>query len=238
MEQKYQSPLPTAEELDLVENLYEYIIPKFREANDIVVSMLDFNAEQSLRIIDLGCGFGNLSARVLQMFPHAVVFGLDDQPAILERARRRLEEFDDRFVAFARDFNDNTWHEGLEQVDAVVSTFTLDYLTEARHRDLIHEAAALLNPGGRWVGCEFFRAKDDRINRVFHDIEVQLVQEKMREGAVTRDEIERLSESTILRRNHYVVDAAQKMHWLQEAGLKTLDIPWKFLNLTILGAVK
>jgi len=225
-------------ELELLEDLYELVVPKFREANDIVVSMLDFPADRPIRLLDLGCGFGHLSSRLLEILPNAKVFGFDNQPAILQRAQKRTQEYGDRFVGLVRDLNESNWLQEMREIDAIVSTFALDYLPPERHRQLIHEAAASLQNGGRWVSCEFFRAKDDRINRVFHDIEVQLVQDKLRQGEVSAEEIDQLSNSSLLRQSHYVVDVAQKLSWLQEAGLKTVDIPWKFLNLAIICAVK
>ena len=47
--------------------------------------------EQPLRIVDLGCGPGNISFRLVDRFPQAHVLGLDGAAAMLDLAEQTLE---------------------------------------------------------------------------------------------------------------------------------------------------
>jgi len=230
--------MQNGEEIALLENLFEFIIPKYREAHDIIVSMLDAPGDQEIRIADLGCGFGELSRRILEMLPSAIVFGIDKNLSILQRTREKLKSHADRFLVYDRDLNDSAWFHEIYQLDAVVSSFTLDYLPLARHKELLSEIFSLLNPQGRYVSCEFFKAADERVNRVFHDVEVQYIQNALKKGDVTKEQIDQLSKSTILRQEHYVCTVETKIEWLRTAGFDKIDIPWKFLNLAVISAVK
>ena len=199
-----QQPLADFEEIRLLEDLYQHIVPKYHEAHDIMTSLLDFQTSQEIRVVDLGCGFGDLTRRIIDAFPLSVVFGLDDQQAILERTREKFRDSTDQVVFFERDLNNSAWVNDLDHLNAVVSSFALDYLEEKRHRAVIQEAYDKLAPGGRWVSCEFFRSEDTRINRVFHDLEISFIQSALKEERISGEQLEQLGSSTILRRDHHI----------------------------------
>lgn len=224
-------------EIDLLESLFEFIIPKYREAHDILVSLLDFEPDRELRIVDLGCGFGDLTRRLVEAFPRAVVFGIDNHSDILERARLKLKESLDQIVLYQRDLNNDAWSHEIQQLHAVVSSFTLDYLSLDRHRRIIKEAYDLLEISGRWVSCEFYRSEDERVNRIFHDLEVSFIKTALKEGRVTREQIDQLGKSSILRQPHYICTVEEKKAWLENIGFK-VEIPWRFLNLAIVSGIR
>ncbi|MDZ7724881.1 MAG: methyltransferase domain-containing protein [candidate division KSB1 bacterium] len=226
------------DELSILEQMFQFIIPKYHEAHDIMTSMLDQQSSAELRIADLGSGFGDLSQRMMDLFPNSMVFGIEREPAILQRAMQKLESYSDRFIPENRDLNNNAWMHELERIDAVVSSFTLDYLTTDRHQQVVQEAYDLLSENGRWISCEFFRSQDNRINRVFHDLEMKFIQKAISDGKVSQEQVEQLSQSTILRNPHHVCTVEEKIEWLSRAGFRSVDIPWKFLNLAVVSGVK
>ncbi len=233
-----KSNLPDPEQIDLLENVYEFIIPKYREAHDLMVSMLDFSTSNGLRVVDLGPGLGGLSQRVFATFPRATIFGIDNNEQILQRGREKLESYKQQFVPFHRDLNEFSWSDDIESIDAIISSFTLDYLPLERHKQLVQEAFHLLNPLGRWISCEFFKASDSRVNRIFHEIEIQLVRKAMKDGQVSQKQIDQLSQSTVLRQQHHVCTLDTKIEWMRIAGFDKIEVPWKFLNLAMISAVR
>ncbi len=227
-----------SDELDLLDRLYEYIVPKYREANDMIVAMLDFSPDRQVRIADLGSGFGELSRRMLELLKASTVFGVDREQDLLDRARQKCQDVGDRFVPIHQDLNKTDWTQDLGSMDAIVSAFTLDYVSLERHQEVLQESFAVLNSKGRWVSCEFFKADDPRINQVFHNVEVQTVQNELKRGAIEREEIDRLSQSTLLRQDHHITTIDNKVEWLRGIGFEYIAVPWKFLNLAIISAVK
>ncbi len=227
------------EEIDLIDEVFASVIPKFHEAHDIMVSLLDFPQTQKVRIADLGSGFGAFSNRIFNVLPSATLFAVDRSKDILERTRKRLpNDVTDQYIPFLRDLNDKAWMHELDSLDAVLSSFTLDFLTLDRHEELIHEAYHLLNPQGRWISCEFFRTEDNRINRVFHEIEIRYVQNEIKAGNVDKDQIDRMAKSNLLRQQHHVCTVGEKMAWMKKAGYRQIEIPWKFLNLAVISGIK
>jgi ubiquinone/menaquinone biosynthesis C-methylase UbiE len=226
------------DEIGLLKHAYEFLIPKFHEAHGIMTALLDFQATREVRFVDLGCGFGDLSKALLMNFLRATVFGIDNKAELIASARASLSEFDSRFIGFERDMTTVSWVEGLAPLDAVVSSFTLDYLTFPQHEKIVAEAFELLSPMGRWISCEFYQSHDPRVNRVFHDLEIQFVQNSVRAGHLSHDQIDRIAKSLLLRKQHYVCGLDSKIEWMKKAGFQNVDVPWRFLNLAVVSGVK
>ncbi|MEW5765063.1 MAG: methyltransferase domain-containing protein [Acidobacteriota bacterium] len=92
-----------------------------------------------LSVLDLGCGTGELTARLKEALPDSDVVGLDSSPAMLERARplsRPGLRFELGSVETA---------EG--EFDLVFSNAALHWVAD--HRDLIPRLLRMLRPGGQ-----------------------------------------------------------------------------------------
>lgn len=91
------------------------------------------------RIVDLGCGPGNVTTILKQRFPAAAITGLDGSAAMLEKARKAAPEC--RFVQ--GDFF--TWAPE-QQPDLIYSNAALHWVD--RHAALFPRLLSLLAPGG------------------------------------------------------------------------------------------
>lgn len=100
-------------------------------------------AEDPERVVDLGCGPGNLTALLKQRWPHAEVLGVDSSAEMVERARRDVDGV--RFeVGDVRDWAGlDTPTEG---VDVLISNATLQWVPG--HLDLLPGLLAKVRPGG------------------------------------------------------------------------------------------
>ena len=94
------------------------------------------------RVVDLGCGPGNLTALLAARWPDATVTGLDSSPEMIEAARRDVPgiEFE---VADLRDWVSTGSTTG---VDVLVSNATLQWVPG--HLDLLPSLVATVAPGG------------------------------------------------------------------------------------------
>jgi SAM-dependent methyltransferase len=104
-------------------------------------------------VLDLGCGPGSLSARLLDRLPQATVVGIDTDPLLLALGRgahpgRRELRFADL------DLRTPGWASALDldrPADAAVSTTALHWLSEAALRTAYAELATVLRPGGLFL---------------------------------------------------------------------------------------
>lgn len=107
-------------------------------------------------LLDLGCGPGSLSARLVDRRPDAEVVAADMDPLLLELGRTHHADAA-RYVDTVIGADGWTDDLGLDRpLDAAVSTTALHYLSEPVLLDTYRTLAALLRPGGVLVNGDHF----------------------------------------------------------------------------------
>lgn len=97
------------------------------------------------RVVDLGCGPGNLTALLAERWPDATVEGLDASPEMIAEASARRHE---RMSFRVEDVSD--WQMPAD-ADVVLSNALLQWVPG--HRDLLNRWAAQL-PDGGWLALQ------------------------------------------------------------------------------------
>lgn len=93
------------------------------------------------RIVDVGCGTGEITARLAELYPHAAITGVDLEESHLERARKRAPRASFRKAdALALPFEDG-------QFDLAVCRHLIQAVPDAQK--VISELHRVLQPGGR-----------------------------------------------------------------------------------------
>jgi tRNA (cmo5U34)-methyltransferase len=127
-------------------NFDEQRRPLLRQA----AGLLPFTTDATVRVLDLGGGYGEFSWQVLESFPQARVSLADYSVPMVERAQQRLATFGDRVDYYVCDLRDPAWTTQVGGLfDAVVSALTIHNLGEpAAIRRAFADVAGLLRPGG------------------------------------------------------------------------------------------
>ncbi|MGE2713187.1 trans-aconitate 2-methyltransferase [Mycolicibacterium litorale] len=99
-------------------------------------------AEAPRRVVDLGCGPGNLTVTLHQRWPSAVVEAWDDSPEMVTAARER---------GVAANLGDVRDWSPQPDTDVVLSNATLHWVPE--HRELLTRWAGALAPGS-WLAMQ------------------------------------------------------------------------------------
>jgi SAM-dependent methyltransferase len=110
------------------------------------------------RVLEIGCGTGNLALLVKRLRPDVDVVGLDPDPKALARARRKaargaLAVQLDRGFAEELPYPDASF-------DRVLSSFMFHHLGAADRRQALREVGRTLRPGGSLHLLDFGGAKD------------------------------------------------------------------------------
>jgi SAM-dependent methyltransferase len=104
----------------------------------------------AFRVLDLACGPGSISARVLDRFPRATSVAVDLDPVLIAMGRNALARFGDRLRFIEADLRDSDWTAqlGHEEFAAVISTTALHWLPPAGLVSSYRACFELLKPGG------------------------------------------------------------------------------------------
>jgi SAM-dependent methyltransferase len=122
-----------------------------------------------LRVIEIGCGTGNLSILIKRLHPQAEVVGLDPDPKALARARRKAER-EALSVQLDRGFAEELPYPDAS-FDRVFSAFMFHHLEPDEKEKTLQEARRVLKPSGSLHLVDFGGAKvrsDGFIARLQH----------------------------------------------------------------------
>jgi ubiquinone/menaquinone biosynthesis C-methylase UbiE len=102
--------------------------------------------QPSHRVLEIGCGTGNLAILIKRLYPGAEVVGLDPDPKALARARQKAER-EAVSVQFDSGFSDELpYADG--SFDRVFSSFMFHHLSLEEKKRTLHETGRVLAPGG------------------------------------------------------------------------------------------
>jgi SAM-dependent methyltransferase len=135
-------------------------------------------------VLDLGCGPGSLSVRLLNRIPAACVVAIDADPLLLQLGRTAWEGL--RSLRFAdQDLREPGWSAaiGLDRpADAAVSTTALHWLPPEALAALYAEAASALRPGGVLLNGDHL-AEDETAAPTLGRLERALIEREERRRA-------------------------------------------------------
>ncbi|HEV3355653.1 MAG TPA: class I SAM-dependent methyltransferase [Pseudonocardiaceae bacterium] len=119
-------------------------------------AMFDAVAEllpPSFVALDLACGPGSISQRLLARFPLARAIAVDMDPVMLAIGRGALDTVDGRLRWIEADLAEPDWLRelGESRVDAVLSTTALHWLQPETLTRVYRDLAGLLQPGGLFL---------------------------------------------------------------------------------------
>ena len=107
------------------------------------------------RVLDLGCGTGTLALMAKAACPAAEVVGLDGDPDVLARARRKAEAAGTE-ITFDEALSTELPYEP-ESFDKVLSTLFFHHLDAAAKRRTLAEVARVLKDDGELAVADFTR---------------------------------------------------------------------------------
>ncbi|WP_433532891.1 class I SAM-dependent methyltransferase [Micromonospora sp. CA-263727] len=126
---------------------------------EAMLDVLRLHSPHDLTILDLACGPGAITDRVLAGFPHASAVAVDYDPILLRVARGALAGYGSRAEVHDVDLVADGWEEALagRTVDAVLSSTALHWLSPEQLLRVYRAAARLLPAGGVLLNADHLR---------------------------------------------------------------------------------
>lgn len=127
----------------------EGFMPDREQRLAALVDVIEAMAGPTPRVLDLACGTGSITRRLLARLPGARVVAVDIDPALLAIAAAGFDG-DDRVRIVRADLTDPGWTAALDGAafDAVGSATALHWLPEPALRRLYRDVRDVLRPGG------------------------------------------------------------------------------------------
>ncbi len=154
-----------------------------------MLDILETQLPERFVALDLACGPGSISQRLLNRFPHARCVAVDFDPVLLLLGQNVLGDMQGRLRWVEADLRDPTWHTqlGEEQVDTVLSTTALHWLSADKLVQVYHQLGKLVHPGGIVLNGDDF---DFGLHMPTFRLVAEVMQERARGDVASQNEVE------------------------------------------------
>ncbi len=133
----------------------EWYLPDREERFRVMLDLVEAATGPAPRVLDLACGTGSITERLLARLPQAVSVGVDLDPALLAIAEGHFRE-EPRLTLVTADLKDPAWTGRLPAgpFDAVVTATALHWLPTEDLVRVYRDLAGLLRPGGVFLNAD------------------------------------------------------------------------------------
>ncbi|GAA3741925.1 class I SAM-dependent methyltransferase [Streptomyces tremellae] len=133
----------------------EWFMPDREDRFRVMLDMVEALTGPEPRVLDLACGTGSITDRLLKRFPGATSTGVDLDPALLAIARGTFAG-DDRATFVTADLTDPGWTAALPYAtyDAVLTATALHWLRREPLAELYGRIAGLTRDGGVFLNAD------------------------------------------------------------------------------------
>ena len=144
---------------DLMADQYDELFITHMHAYDLthemILNMLPFAPQDTIRVLELGLGTENLTQKLLDRFPHSTAVGYDLSQEMLARARAKLATAGTRVQLHQGDISQVAFD---GPFDAVISAIAVHHVPPPDKPALFQRIHDALRPGGVLVLGDAFQA--------------------------------------------------------------------------------
>lgn len=148
----------------------EWYLPDREERFRVMIDLVEALVGPEPRVLDLACGTGSITDRLLTRLPGASVTAVDLDPVLLTMARGHFAD-DERVSFHTADLTGDDWPEQLPhpRYDAVLTATALHWLTTEALRALYGRLADVVREGGVFMNADHMPEESaPRINAAAH----------------------------------------------------------------------
>ena len=206
------------------EDLMRRIVPDYDLQTQLIIELIPFDIDASIRVLDLGSGPGTLSEPLLAAYPDATLVAFDLTEEMLAAARKRCSRFGDRFSTVVGDFAEDNFG---SSYDVVLAGLTLHHLDHDLRRQVLGQIFLALNDGGAFLAREVVVDDDPFIARWHY--------RTWREFMSGNGEDAEYWYRKHLAKDH-PASVEKQVAWLRGAGFSHVACHWQCRNFAVLSA--
>lgn len=209
---------------------------------EVVVQMIPYPLDRSIRVLDLCAGFGALAISIVKSRPNAKVFCIDGSEEMTRLGRDRTAAFGQR-IEFAQAWLDTPdWLKlTTGTYNAIVSAQALvRFLSPERRKSLYKEIFNITAPGGCFINADDVCAPTKTLRKRYRRALNQWLDDYGQQSNGDRPAFVKFKEESPVnyadpRKDGYL---DQELSSLREAGFEDVDCFWKFGMMTIYGGFR
>ena len=215
------------------DSLMMKVIPYYSEMITALSLAIPFNTDETIKVLDLGCGSGNISKTVKERFPQAKIKCIDMEENMIEMTRSKLSKFSDIEYQVG-DFSKLHFN---KEYNVVVSSLALHEVeTDEKKKQIYTGIYDALQEDGVFYNADRVLGSNNYLTQVNLN--------KWRNHLLkyfTADEIEKRWIPTNYEDLSHKISMEplmEQLDWLRKIGFKDVDVIWKYYEGAVFGGLK
>lgn len=205
------------------------LIPHYGEMIDALINSIPYDKEDSVKVMDLGCGTGTITKSLKDKFNNANITCLDLAKNMIEMAKIKLNDYND-ITYITGDFYHFKFP---EKYDVILSSLALHHLeTDDDKKQFYKKIYGALNPGGIFINADVVLGANDYLQTLYL--------EKWKEFMNKSVEMKEIEEKWIpaAEEEDHPATLIDQLDWLRDIGFKDVDVIWKYYGGAVYGGFK
>ena len=213
------------------------LLPKYDEMLDVLAGCI---ASANHRILELGCGTGELTLKVLKRYPSAEIVAVDYSPRMLDFARAKIESagYAARWTGLEMDFGewaDNPNFSGWgDKFNACISSLAIHHLEDEMKLKLFERIRESLNAGGCFWNADPLLAESPAMKDIYQAAREDWALNQGETLAQIRANVGNSVSYGYSNPDRLATLSAQ-LEMLASSGFETVAVPWKYYGMAVFG---
>ena len=213
------------------------LLPRYDEMLNAIAHCIPATAQ---RILELGCGTGELSLKILHRYPSAQIIALDYSPRMLQFAKNKIESagYINRWKGIEADFGE--WTNEPDKInigigfDACVSSLAIHHLTDEMKLKLFQRIRESLIPYSWFWNADPVLAESPALAEVYQNVREDWANQQGKTLAETRSRIGSSSPQGHSSQDQ-LATLSNQLQMLTAIGFDLVAVPWKYYGLAVFG---
>ena len=219
----------------------DVVIPYRQEILAVIARLGAAFTPDRPRVLDLGCGMGDVTAEILKLKPDASAVLIDNSEEMLKIARERYKD-NGSIRIISHDLNGGLPLELAEtEFDLCVSCFATHHIDYAKRKGLYAGVRGVLVKTGLFINGDRFTGESPAFSGWEHDDWMAWTVDNIREKLGierTLEEVKRTQAETDEKHGDKPETIWSMRADMLKAGFRHVDCVWKSYNLGVLAAAK
>ena len=210
--------------------------PLRAERFQLMCDLFPFAPDAPVTILDVGAGYGVVSAFILGTYPRATCIAQDGSVPMLHRAQTLVASYGERFKTHYSDLFQAGWlPKQFGPFDAAVSSSCLHNLRDfARISEIYRDIREHLRTGGVFLNLDLFNAPTAELYQRYDEVTAR----RRHRGGEPAEHVEAMVRSggkSSATAGPFPASLDQHLAALEAAGFKDVDCFWKELRRALVG---
>ncbi|AUT04142.1 SAM-dependent methyltransferase [Nostoc sp. CENA543] len=213
------------------------LLPRYDEMLDVITRCLPTTSRY---ILELGCGTGEVSLKILERCPDAHIVALDYSPRMLQFAQDKIAAagYAPRWTGIQADFGDWAIHPEKfnigSEFDACVSSLAIHHLQDEMKLQVFQQISASLGQNGCFWNADPILPESPALAEIYQAAREEWTRQQGTDLAAIRAKVGTSNQQGYSSQDQ-LATLATHLQMLTQAGFKTVAVPWKYYGLAVFG---